>query len=79
MAEPATFPAPAVSWPGAPVFRVRYEYMRVPWDEINDYGAKGWRLTAAPPMQEVKVTLGQPTPGEVMFVMERELKEGDRF
>lgn len=53
-----------------------YEYERVPWAEVNDYGAKGWRLTAHPPMQEVKVTLGQPTPGDVMFIMERELPGG---
>lgn len=55
----------------------RYEYAMVPVDELNAYGADRWRVVAVPPVQEVKVTLGQPTPGALTFLMERLVIVGD--
>lgn len=73
---PKVHPAPVVI---PPATGPRYQYERIPWESVNAYGANGWRLTALPPIQEVKVTLGQPTPGDLLFIVEREIPEGERF
>lgn len=55
-----------------------YEYARVPWEQVADLAAQGWRLMQIPPMPEMKAVLGQvQMTGVVLFFMERE-DSGDR-
>jgi hypothetical protein len=51
-----------------------YEYARVPWEQVSDLAAQGWRLMEIPPMPEMKnLGLGQvKMTGTVLFFMERE-------
>jgi hypothetical protein len=51
----------------------KWEYMRATWDEVREFGPKGWRLIAVPPVQEVRQVLGQPQVGEPLYAMEREV------
>lgn len=55
----------------------RYEYAMVPIDDLNAYARDRWRVVPVPPVQEVKVTLGQMAPGPAVFLMERQLLTDD--
>ena len=48
-----------------------YEYCRVPWDQISDRAAQGWRIVPMPPVAEMKNVLGQMQMGEPLYAMER--------
>lgn len=50
---------------------IRYEYEFVQKDELDAYGADGWRLVPVDPFVEVTKTLGQVTGQILRFVMER--------
>ena len=54
-----------------------YEYKMVPFDELTAYGADRWRVVPIPPMQEIRMILGQATPGLLTFLMERQVIVGD--
>lgn len=52
-----------------------YEYDMVPVGELTERGRDRWRVVPVPPAQQIKVTLGQPQPGDLMFLMERKVPE----
>jgi hypothetical protein len=51
----------------------RFEYKLVPVHELSEHGADRWRVVPVPPSMEVKVVLGQPQPGPMSFLMERQV------
>jgi hypothetical protein len=58
---------------------MRWEYARVPWEQIADHAAQGWRLMPIPPVPEMKAVLGQvQMTGVVLYHLEREMPEADR-
>lgn len=55
-----------------------YEYARVPWEQVADLAAQGWRLMQIPPVPEMKAMLGQvQMTGVVLYHLEREVRGGD--
>jgi hypothetical protein len=62
-----------------------WEYARIPWEQVSDLAAQGWRLMQIPPMPEMKnLGLGQvQMTGVVLFFMERpavrEITESERL
>ena len=53
-----------------------FEYQRVPWDEVAEHAAQGWRLIPIPPMPEMRAGLGgvQMT-GVILYHLERESRQ----
>ena len=53
-----------------------YEYKMVETDELTAHGMEGWRIIpGVPPVQGIKIVLGQPQPGPLSWLMERQVGE----
>ncbi len=65
--------------PSGTVPLMSWEYARVPWEQVGEHAARGWRLMPIPPMPEMKAMLGQvQMTGVVLYHLEREMPEHGR-
>jgi len=72
-------PAAMTGGPSGTVPLMSWEYARVPWEQVGEHAARGWRLMPIPPVPEMKAMLGQvQMTGVVLYHLEREMPEADQ-